>query len=426
MLFCPHCGADRRTVAPIAACPGCGVKLDVDQLQLGAPPTTTGVRFAANAEEVDIPARGSRKGLFIAGGLAAAVAATMIFIVMSGGGSPTPGSSAAAAGANAAVAAPPPAPPPPPQMPKRIVLRIERVQVAAGGREWDGPVAEVSYRKICLDLAGAVASVKPVAALGGLACDLLGNSKQRQSDPREPDLRIELRSGPVVYTSYVAPDRRAHQFGYSFVIPDESIPTQGLVLAVLDDDDGAMGGEEIGSVRLSRDQLIALATTSDVASLSAEALNLFEITVTPHDGQLRKAEFDLATNSGGEIVRGIAVNAGDVVRIEAAGTWQIGTYHNEFLGPEGFTDGRLRDYNLPLVPSEAHGSTVALVGQQGKQLILPVQPCVRVVSAFAGVIWVGINDRKFSDNVGSAHIRVFTRAPKPAEWASPKVFLGCD
>lgn len=424
MLFCPHCGADRRAVAPIAACPGCGVKLDVDQLQLGVPPTTTGARFAANTEEVEIPPRGSRKGLFVAGGLAAAVVATVVFIVMSGGGSANPGTPAAGAVASAAAAAPPA--PPPPQMPKRIVLRIERVQVAVGGREWDGPVAEVSYKKICQDLASAVASVKPVAALGGLACDLLGNSKQRQSDPREPDLRIELRSGPVIYTSYVAPDRRAHQFGYSFVIPDESIPTQGLVLAVLDDDDGAMGGEEISSIRLSRDQLIALATTSDVASLSAEALNLLEITVTPHDGKLRKVEFDLATNSGGETVRGIAVNAGDVVRIEASGTWQIGTYNNELLGPDGFTDGRLHSSNLPLFPSAAHGSTVALVGQQGELLALPVQPCVRVVSAFAGVIWVGINDRKFSDNVGSARIRVFTRAPKPAEWASPKALLGCD
>ena len=312
-------------------------------------------------------------------------------------------------------------------MPKRIVLRIERVQVAAGGREWDGPVAEVTLKKICQDVAGAVGSVKPaLGGLGGLACGLLGDSKQRQSDPREPDLRIELRSGPVVYTSYVAPDRRAHQFGYSFVIPDESIPAQGLVLAVLDDDDGALGGEEISSIRLSRDQLIAWATTGGVASLTAEALKLFEITVTPHDGQLRKVEFDLATNSGGDTVRGIAVNAGDVVRIEASGAWQIGTYHNEVLGPDGFTDGRLRDYNLPLFPRQAHGSTVALLGQQGKQLVLPIQPCVRVVSAFAGVIWVGINDRKFNDNVGSAHIRVFTRAPKPAEWASPQALLGCD
>ena len=224
----------------------------------------------------------------------------------------------------------------------------------------------------------------------------------------------------------MAPDRRAHQFTYAFVIPDESIPPQGLVVAVLDDDDGPLGGEEIGSVRLSREQLIAMAATGELASLAAPSLSLLEVSATPHDGRLRKAEFDLATNSGGETVRGITVNAGDIVRIEASGTWQIGTYNDDVLGPQGFTNGRLQDYNLPLFPRMAHGSTVALVGQQGKLVTLPIHPCARVVSPFAGVVWVGINDRKFTDNQGSAHIRIFTRAPKPAEWANPAALLGCD
>lgn len=416
-------------MAPIEPCPACGATVDLDRLATGAQPLAPSPRPATTTAPVDLadldaPARASRRRPLIAGVVVAvALIAVLIVVLASGDKSSSPRSAAASASTEAPEAPPPP---PPPQMPKRIVLRIERVQVAQDGREWDGPIAEVSYKKLCSEVAGAVATVQPEAAIAGLACDLLGSSKQRQTDPREPDLRLELRSGPAVYTTYVAPDRRSHQFGYSFVIPDESIPVQGLVLAVLDDDDGALGGEEIGSVRLSRDQLIAMATTGELASLSASPVALLEVSVTAHGGRLRKAEFDLATNSGGANVRGITVNAGDIVRIEASGTWQIGTYNDDVLGPEGFIDGRLRDYNLPLFPRFAHGSTVALVGEQGKLVVLPVSPCVRVVSPFAGVIWVGINDRKFNDNQGSAHIRVFTRAPKPSEWASPGALLGCD
>ncbi len=428
MIFCPHCGADRRTVAPIAACPACGVKVDVDRLATGAqvlapPPRPATTTAEVDLPEDDIPVRASNRRPLVAGAMVAvAMVALLVFVLSRGSEHSSAGT--AAAGATTATPAEPP-PPPPPQMPKRIVLRVERVQVAPTTREWDGPVAELSYKKLCSDVAGAVAALRPAGALANVVCDLM-SEKQRQTDPRDPDLRVELRSGPVVYTSYVAPDRRAHQFGYSFVIPDESIPTQGLVLAVLDDDDGALGGEEIGSVRLSRDQLITMATTGELGALSADSLSLLEVTVTPHDGRLRKAEFDLATNSGGETVRGIAVNAGDVVRIEASGTWQIGTYNNDELGPEGFTDGRLQSSNLPLFARVNHGSTVALVGQQGKLVVLPVHPCTRVVSPFAGVIWVGINDRKVNDNQGSAHFRVFTRAAKASEWASPAALLGCD
>jgi hypothetical protein len=439
MIFCPHCGADRRTVAPVAACPACGATVDVDRLVTGAQPlaspprpAVTTARVEVSEDDVAVPA-GRRRLLIAGGGVAVAMGVLLVVILSSGSRGGGGGSSRGAAGAAATAV---PTEPPPPQMPKRIVLRVERVQVAAGGREWDGPVAEVSYKNMCSAVAGLVKAVgervSPMigakAAIAGVACDFIGDGKQRQADPREPDLRVELRSGPVVYTSYAAPDRRAHQFGYSFVIPDESIPAQGLVVAVLDDDDGTLGGEEIGSVRLSRDQLITMAKTGELASLSAESLSLLEVSVTPHDGRLRKVEYDLATNSGGETVHGIAVNAGEVVRIDASGEWTIGTgtSGNEPVHPEGLTAARLQRNNLPLFPGVAHGSTVALVGQQGKLVRLPLTPCARVVSPFAGVVWVGINDRAYGDNRGSAHIRVFTRAPKAAEWGSPGALLGCD
>ncbi|MEZ4403737.1 MAG: hypothetical protein R3B06_27180 [Kofleriaceae bacterium] len=431
MIFCPSCGVDRRAVAPVAPCPSCGVAVDLDRLTRGASrtaPAPVSRGLAADDDDLEAlaaPGRSARRAVGI--GLAAVAVVGAVIAVATCGRDKPRATSTKALAASLAQGATPVAEPPPPAMPTRIVLRVERVQVAVDGREWDGPVAERDYKQGCKDVSALTVLLAPAAArLIRLGCALMSDQRQRQTDPREPDLRLELRSGGVTYTSYVAPDRRAHQFGYSFVVPDESIPAQGLVLAVVDNDDGASGGQEIGSVRLSRDQLIGLATTGEVRALRAGALELLEVTVAPHDGRLRKVEADLAVRDGGATVEGIQVNAGDVVRIETSGTWQIGTRGHDELGPEGFTDGRLHDHNLPLFKHAAHGGTVALVGQQGQQHVLAVSPCARFVSPYAGVVWVGVNDRAFADNRGTVHLRVFTRGAKPGEWRTPGATLACD
>lgn len=428
MLFCPGCGLDRRQLAPVVPCPRCGMSLV---------PAEANVRPATASEAADIipddetPARPRsprRLGLVI-GALILLVASVATLLVVALGGADTPARPAAqAAGAAAAAVAPaePPAAPPPPPMPKWLAIRVERVQVNADGREWDGAVPESSLKQMCGDISKLVGVVRPgLGAAGRLGCALLGGQKQRQTDPRDPDLQILLDAAGVSYQSYIATDQRAHLFGYPFVVPGGVVPAEGIVVSLVDADTDAPRGQEIGSVRIGRDELIAAATAGGVLTRSAGSLGLIEIAVRAHDGGLEKAELALPAREGGTEVRGIAVNAGDVVRIEATGTWQIGSWNDAWLGPDGYTDGRLKDSNLSLFGKDHHGAVVAVVGQQGSAALLQPRPCVRVVSPFSGVIWVGLNDRSPGDNNGEVRLRVFTRAPKESEWRTPGALLGC-
>ncbi len=425
MFDCPQCGADRRAVAPIAPCPGCGATLA--ERDVVRPATLS---EAADIElDEDTPPRRLRwlVGLALVGVLA--LVAVVIVIVGSGrSGSRARAAGVGgthAAGASTERAAPEPPPPPPPQMPKWIALRVERVQVA-GDIEWDGPVEESSFKEMCKDVSTLVGLVRPdVGGAARLGCSLF-SEEQRQTDPRDPDLQLVLDIGGVSYKSYIAVDRRAHLFSYPFVIPGDVIPPEGLVLTVLDADDNADRGQEVGSVRLSHAEIISIATSGQLATHQDGSVSLLEFTARPHDGSLRKVEVTVDAKTGGREVLGLEVNAGDIVRVEASGTWQIGTWHNDWLGPGGYGDDRLKGSNLRLFPSDGHGAAVAVVGQQGRASLLRPRPCDRFVSNFSGVVWVGINDRETSDNNGEATFRVLTRAPKAAEWKSPGVLLGCD
>lgn len=59
-------------------------------------------------------------------------------------------------------------------------------------------------------------------------------------------------------------------------------------------------------------------------------------------------------------------------------------------------------------------------------MLLRPRPCVRVVSPYSGVVWIGINDQEFQDNKGSAHYRIFARPAKRREWLVPGQLLACD
>jgi len=423
MFFCPHCGADRRTVAPIAPCPGCGVALaDRDPIR-----QTEELDVASTARDDDDRPPRSRVRLGIAAaGAVAALGLGVVMVAWCGkGDGPTRAPNVVAATPRANEPTEPP-PPPKPEMPKWIVLRVERVQVAASDTEWDGPAVDSSFKEICKGLSSLVGAARPeVGGVARIGCSLLSGEKQRQADPRDPDLQVILDMAGASYRSYVATDRRAHLFEYPFVVPGDAVPPDGLVLSVVDADANAPRGQEIGSVRLTRDEIITLTTSGQLITRQSESLALLEFSVRPHDAKLRKADVTLAANRGGVDVRGIEVNAGDVVRVEASGTWQIGSWNADWLGPDGYTDGRLKDSNLDLFPRDSHGAAVAVVGQQEAAALLRPHPCERFVSPFAGVVWVGINDRKPGDNNGEAHYRVFTRAPKAAEWRAPGVLLGC-
>jgi hypothetical protein len=311
-------------------------------------------------------------------------------------------------------------------MPPWIVVRVERVRVAAGTTEWDGPHEESSLKQMCKDVSSLIGLARPdVGGAARLGCSLL-SSGQRQTDPREPDLQLVLDIGGVSYSSYVATDRRAQLFSYSFVVPGAVVPVEGLVLAVVDADENSRRGQEIGSIRLTRKELIELAESRALIERRSDAVALLELSVRPRDGKLRTVDVSVEAKRGGTEARGLEVAAGEIVRVEASGSWRIGSWNDDMLGPSGYLDGRLRDSNLTLFPKDEHGAAVAVVGQQEAAALLRPRPCARFVSTYAGVVWVGINDRQAGDNAGEAHFRVLTRGPKPAEWRAPGALLGCD
>lgn len=311
-------------------------------------------------------------------------------------------------------------------MPAWVAIRVERVQLATN-TEWDGPVPESGFASLCKDVGTLVGITGPGnAGAVRLGCALLSDEQQRQADPRDPDLQLTIDVAGVSYRSYVAADRRSHLFAYTFVVPGDAVPTDGVVLSVVDSDTDTKRGQEIGSVRFSRAEMIEMATSGALVTRQASDVSLLEFSVRPFDGRLRKVEVDLDARRGGAEVRGIEVNAGDVVRVEASGSWQIGSWNDDMLGPLGYTDGRLRSSNLTLFADDDHGTAVAVVGQQEAAVLLRPRPCVRVVSPYSGVIWIGINDQEFQDNKGSAHYRIFARPAKRREWLVPGQLLGCD
>jgi hypothetical protein len=96
------------------------------------------------------------------------------------------------------------------------------------------------------------------------------------------------------------------------------------------------------------------------------------------------------------------------------------------MGVEGMRDGGTKDENLRLFPDLANGAAVAVVGRGTSVKPVGVQPCVKFVAPYAGIVWVGINDKSARDNRGAAQFTVMRRGPSPTQWGSPGELLQCD
>jgi hypothetical protein len=416
MFFCPKCGADRRMLAPIAACGTCGFKLEVPASRLQSP--------------VSSKEKTQRHRIVLLAATAVVLASSVVAVVVAfglGSGSDqrattTPVVHHSSPVPAASVEPPAPAKPAPPRW---FVLRIDRVQAARNGIEWDGPVDETSSRDACRSIAGLAGIVIPAARSATLACSLVRDD-QRQADPRDPDLQLLIEAPSVRYESYVAFDRRNHLFDYAFVVPSAALAADGLLISVVDADIGADRGQEIGSVRLTLDELTDLATKRTVGSRTAENLSLLEIAVGPYDGTLMESEVKIDAAIGGASDMSFKIHAGDIVRIEAEGTWQIGHFYDQVIGPSGYPNSAMRSGNLAAFKDEPHGAAVALVGSQGKMAKVSVNPCIKFVSPYAGSVWVGINDQSNRDNRGSALFRLLKRGPSAAQWMKPGAIFRCD
>lgn len=380
-----------------------------------------------------LPAGHSRRRLAIGATLlVAAVIIAVIVIKVTRDGSN--GSSKAVANSSNGVAKPatqpaaalPPSPlTPPPVLPEWIEIRVQRVQVAAG-REWDGPTEERGQKDQCSDIAD-VAMLVPKVGMGiSIFCEVFTTNAQRQTDPRHPDLQLLLEAPGVKYRSYISFDQQSQLFDYPFMVPSAALTDDGVLITVVDNDQGSERGEEIGSVRLRNQWLLDAWQSNQLQTQSTNGLSLIEISVSERRGDLTHKDAVFEARAGGAEVAGLEVVAGDFIRIKATGTWQIGDWNDKHLDANGYTDGRLRKSNLERFRDVAHGGAIALVGRSGMLFEVPPTTCFRAVAPFSGVVWVGINDNQPSDNRGTVNVRVHRRGPNPKEWKQPGVAFACE
>lgn len=414
MFSCPRCGADRRKLPPVAPCPKCGVVLD-----------------DAGASLAMVPAGHSRRRLVIAIGATLLVAGAIVAVIVvkltrDGGNRSSSGAVANVAkpATQPAATLPPSLPPPPPMLPEWIEIRVQRVQVAAG-REWDGPTEERGQDQ-CRDLAELAMIVPKVGKGISILCEAFTTNAQRQADPRHPDLQLLLEAPGVKYRSYISFDQQSQLFDYPFMVPSAALSEDGVVVTVVDNDQGSERGEEIGSLRLRKQWLLDAWQSNQLQTQSPDGLTLIEINVSERSGELTHKDAVFEASAGGAEVAGLEIVAGDFIRIKAAGTWQIGNWNDKLLDASGYPDDRLRKSNLERFRDVAHGGAVALVGRSGMLFEVPPTTCFRAVAPFSGVVWVGINDNQPGDNRGTVSVRVHRRGPSPGEWRRPGATFPCE
>jgi hypothetical protein len=318
------------------------------------------------------------------------------------------------------------APPPKPTLSPWIELRVSRIRISPPVTPWDGPREETGIKDKCKGIAVLAGLLSAGAGAGvGLTCGFI-DDPQRQTDPTLPDLQLVLDVQGVRYMSYIAFDQVEHNFDYSFVLPAAVVPDNGLVLSVVDADDGPVRFQSIGSVRITKDELAEAEIGGGMMSLRPSGLDVMEVEAHPYDGGFKKKVLTLDAASGGANVQGFPISAGDVVRIEAAGAWRVGGYYKETLGPAGYPGGGPMEYNFGIFRNVPHGAAVAVVGGGGQIQLGPVAPCLKFVAEHAGIVWVGINDRDYGNNQGTVDFTVMKRGPSATQWTKPGVVIPCE
>jgi hypothetical protein len=326
---------------------------------------------------------------------------------------------------------------PPGQAPALLLVRIDAVRVAAQRPDhagsWDEkwePSSSGAGCKLLALAAGAVGGAEAGTATG-LLCRLAGEDSgaQGQSDPKAPDLLIKVTTDPsTVYRTYIAADTYSQMFQYSVVLPVAEIPRSGLQIIVLDQDGASIGeGELIGSIRISKEQLLAAALdTSPTMTLKDGPLEKLELVVESYREKTRSATHVHPVNDPMSELAQLYVHAGEMVEIHAEGQYSVAS-NGFLLGPAGYQDGSRRAYNLPdpAFGTLAHGAAVARVGHRGARAVFSVDGCVSLASPFTGTVSIGVNDRDRANNHGTLSFDVVVRPPRRGEWAHPGRLRTC-
>jgi hypothetical protein len=265
---------------------------------------------------------------------------------------------------------------------------------------------------------GAAAS-SPVAARGAeLLCQAGTATTPGERRPEDPDLALRISAGTgASYVSRVARDALAETFKYEIAIPTGAIPSDGLLLEVLDDD-AAAGSELIGAIRIGRRDLArALGSNSRVWVNSERGIRRIELIVTPYQ-PTTLARTSMPAREGLHHADTRPIHAGEVVELKARGAYTVGTWYDAPIGPLGYPAEKARSYNFRGEPfgSAPHGCGVATVGVMGKVQGVVLTSGRAFVAQVPGPLRFGVNDSEPANNHGSLEFEGAMRAPTAEEW----------
>jgi hypothetical protein len=308
------------------------------------------------------------------------------------------------------------------RLPENIILRVDKVAVAATQpgtqNRWDGPEREAQGDAVCSLLALGTNLVSPVSGdHAERLCGALVRPEHRERFPEDPDLRVRLGAGASVsYVTPVARDLTSHSFAYEFVVPTSAVPPDGLRVEVLDDD-GKDGAQSIGVARITLETIAnTWESSSRLITTSAGALLHLEVVIAPYTPMdIQKREM-LASSELLPLGRRLA--AGEIVHLRAEGSYTVGKWYDAKLGPRGYATADARRYNFQQEPfaSAPHASGIALAGEDDVFVAALVAPCVDFTSLYAGELRVGLNDTEPLNNEGRIAFEGLLRAPTAEEW----------
>jgi hypothetical protein len=232
--------------------------------------------------------------------------------------------------------------------------------------------------------------------------------------------------GQARYQSATAHDTASTTFSAEFIIPTNSIPNEGITLAVADRDGSSV--EVIGGVRLGRQELLgSLATSRPAFTMQGGAVLRMDLHVSAQNLSGDSAEIAVDPKRGGALVPMRPVRAGEVVEVSARGQYRIGTARGAWIDPRGYFEREEHDPNLANEPfkSAPHGAGLAVVGGGDARSAGIVAPCARFVARAPGLVWVGLNDGEPANNEGQASFTVRLSGPIGAEWSEGVTKTGC-
>ncbi len=315
--------------------------------------------------------------------------------------------------------------------PPWLVLRVETVQVSPfrpGTTDpWDTMEPQPTDGTACGLVGKTIATTEPITGAGAeFLCSFDQRPSPEGADPRFPDLMLLLGIGSgALYQSPTAPNTAEFRSNAEFIVPTNTIPTDGISLVVVDRD--GPNSEIIGAFKLTRQDLIARAANQPIFTLNSGAIMRMDLVVTPYSARIESTEFTINANTGGSIAPIRPIRAGETVEISAKGHYRIGTGRGAWIDPKGYFEQEPHDPNFANAPfsTSPHGAAIATIGGGDARNPSFLTPCTRTVARTPGLLWVGINDAIPTNNDGSITYEVKIYGPTPSEWTDGKTTVPC-